>query len=87
MNVVKELYGFRNSIAHSGKLRAGGTAQNVSAYIFATNALFAYCREQRPRAGIADYSYPIPRKPYDQIVALKEGEMYGETSATVATLS
>jgi hypothetical protein len=81
---VKELYRFRNSIAHSGKPRPGMTARNVSAYIFATNALFAYCRQQRTLAGIPDYSYPTSRTPYDQLVALKDGEMYGETSVTVA---
>jgi hypothetical protein len=87
VNVIRELYDLRNSIAHSGKLRAGATAQNVSAYIFATNALFAYCREQRARAGISDYSYPVTAAPYGQIVAFKEGEMYGETRAVVTIIS
>jgi len=86
VTVVKELYNFRGSVAHSGKLRAGAAAKNVSAYVFATNALFAYCREQRARAGVADYSYPASRTPYDQIVVLKEGEMYGETSPAVGGL-
>ncbi len=84
--VVKELYRFRNSIAHSGKLQPRMTARNVSAYIFAANALFAYCRQQRTLAGIPDYSYPTSRTPYDQLVALKDGEMCFETSATVANL-
>jgi hypothetical protein len=86
VTAVKQLYNLRGSVAHSGKLRAGAAAKNVSAYVFATNALFAYCREQRTRAGVADYSYPASRKPYDQIVALIEGERYGETSPAVGSL-
>jgi len=85
VNVVKELYRLRNSVAHTGKLKPGAANQNVGAYVFATNALFAYCREQRAGTGIADYSYPTARRPYDQIVALKDGEMYGETSPAVAS--
>jgi hypothetical protein len=84
--VVKELYRFRGSVAHSGKLRAGTTAQNVSAYIFSTHALFAYCRAQRALAGIQDYTYPAASRQYDQIVALREGEMFGETAPIAAKI-
>ncbi len=87
VTVLKELYSFRGSVAHSGKLRAGATAKNVSAYIFAANALFEYCREQRAIARIPDYSYPSSRRPYDQLVSFKEGEIYSETSPADATLS
>lgn len=85
--VLKELYSFRGSVAHSGKLRAGATAKNASAYIFAANALFEYSREQRAVARIPDYSYPSSRRPYDQLVAFKDGEMSAESSSSAATLS
>jgi hypothetical protein len=81
---IKELYDLRNSVAHSGRLRPSVTPKNMSEYIFATNGLFAYCREQRAQAGVQDYSYPSPRKPYDQLVAFKDAEMYFQTSESTA---
>lgn len=86
VDVVGELYRLRGGFAHSGRVRTGAGIRNISAYIFAVNALFSYCREQRVRAGIANYSHPSPLGAYDQIVTLAQGEMHGETSTAVATL-
>jgi hypothetical protein len=48
VDVLCELYRFRNSVAHSGTLQATGhPTKHLSQYIYATNALFAYTRAQR----------------------------------------
>jgi hypothetical protein len=78
VKVVKELYLLRNGVAHGGKLIPGGALRDINEYVFATHALFAYCRDQRARTGIIDYTYPTPRRPYDQLLGLITGTFVAE---------
>ena len=85
-DLVRELYRFRNNVAHSGKLRptTGHTAIN---YLMAANMLFDYCREQRRAVGIPIYSYPGTRRPFEQIVLFKDGVVSGETNTVTGAVS
>jgi hypothetical protein len=85
-DLVTELYRFRGSVAHSGKLNST-TSRTVVDYLMATNVLFAYCREQRMKTGIPVYSYPGTHRPFDQIVLFIAGEVSAETSTASGTLS
>jgi hypothetical protein len=85
-DLVTELYKLRGSVAHSGKL-APITGHSPTNYLMATNVLLDYCREQRRNAGIPIYSYPGSRRPFEQIVAFKEGLMSGETNAASGILT
>lgn len=87
VDVVKELYELRGSVAHSGTLRAGVTHKSAAEYLFAANALFAYSREQRRGATLPIYSYPDARAPYNQIVIVREGQFSAVTSSTIARFS
>lgn len=81
-DLVSELYKFRNSAAHSGKLRAS-TGHTSIDYLMATNILFDYCREQRRNAGVPIYSYPGTRRPFEQIVLFRTGEISSETNTAI----
>jgi len=67
VRIVKSFYLLRNSIAHSGILPP--SVAPVSAQLFATNALFAYCREERARVGLSVYTLPSNEQPFGQLVA------------------
>ncbi|HEY5177966.1 MAG TPA: hypothetical protein VII95_20615 [Terriglobales bacterium] len=84
---VKELYRYRGSVAHSGRIRL---TKNIAVYIHATNALLHYCREQRRRADLNTYSFPAGNSPFHQIEAVSDGvisctseTVYGERLGTV----
>src|SRR6185437_1389542 len=61
---VCELYRFRNSVAHSGKLKSTNPMQHLSSYIYAVNALMGYSRAQRLKLSLPHYSYPATLSPY-----------------------
>jgi hypothetical protein len=84
-DLVKELYKFRGSVAHSGRL-GPTTGQNVTNYLMATNALFDYCREQKTKVGVPVYSYPATRRPFEQIVLFAAGEISSMTNTAIGTL-
>jgi len=67
VRMVKSLYMLRNSIAHSGILPP--SVAPVSAQLFATNALFAYCRQERVRLGLSVYTLPPNEQAFGQLVA------------------
>jgi len=67
VRMVKSLYMLRNSIAHSGILPP--SVAPVSAQLFATNALFAYCRQERVRLGLSVYTLPPNELAFGQLVA------------------
>jgi len=75
VDIVKELYDLRGSVAHSGRLRPGVSARDISAYLFAGNALFAYCRAQRKKSGLPAFSYPDGQDPYSQLYVFRDGVM------------
>ncbi|HEY2363449.1 MAG TPA: hypothetical protein VGK36_20175, partial [Candidatus Angelobacter sp.] len=86
-DVVKELYNLRGSVAHSGKLRPGIAARSAAEYILAGNALFAYCRDQRVKAGLSCYSYPAGQYPYHQVYVFRDGMMSYVSSPLVGTFT
>jgi hypothetical protein len=85
LDLVKELYRLRGSVAHSGSL-AGTTEHSATNYLMATNVLFDYCWEQRRSVGIPVYSYAGTRRPFQQIVLFKGGEISAETNTAVGTV-
>ena len=86
LDLLRELYKFRGGVAHSGRL-ASSTGESATNYLMAANVLFAYCREQRRRAGVSVYSYPGTRSPFQQIVLFREGEIFAETSTATSDLA
>jgi hypothetical protein len=82
--IVKELYKMRNGVAHSGKLHS---SRHIGDYVFSTNALFAYCRSQRQKAGVSVYSYPAGQVPYYQLVAFRTGVFSIQTTMTTGQFS
>jgi hypothetical protein len=87
LDIVKELYKLRNSVAHSGKIRTGFSAQDIAAYLYSTNVFFDYCYQQRIKAQLPVYSYPIDRSPYGQIVVFHKWEPTMESSSAATTIS
>jgi hypothetical protein len=87
IEIVKELYDLRGSVAHSGRLRPGIAARSGAEYLFAGNALFAYCRDQRKKSGLSFYSYPDGQNPYDQIYRFRDGTMSYISSPLVGTFT
>jgi hypothetical protein len=85
VDVVRELYDLRGSVAHSGKLRPGVAARHIGEYLFSVNALLQYSRAQRTRLGLPVYSFPASRRPYDQIVGFRDGIFSVETSTSTAS--
>ncbi len=79
---INELYDFRGSVAHSGRFRQGKQVKNTATYLFAANALFEYCREQRRSRSIATYAVPVTQPPSSQILAYIKGRMFGQTNFT-----
>jgi hypothetical protein len=79
VDAMREVYRFRGSVAHSGQLTPGTTTQHLSSYVYAANALFAYCRSQRETAGVAPYAYAAGRSAYHQMLAFHEALFFGET--------
>jgi hypothetical protein len=77
---VNELYNFRGAVAHSGRLRHGKQAQELVRYLFASNALFEYCREQRRVKSIPTYGVASMQVPASQVLAYTGGRMSGKTS-------
>ncbi|HWZ43207.1 MAG TPA: hypothetical protein VNW97_07005 [Candidatus Saccharimonadales bacterium] len=84
--VVKEMYRLRGSAVHSGSL-SGTKVLKLPDYLFATNALFAYSRAQRTKAGLPVYAYSSGRNPSEQIIAAHDGQFSSETSPAVTTLA
>jgi hypothetical protein len=76
---VRELYRYRNSVAHSGKISGSSPMQHLFKYISATSALLAFSRDQRIKFGMPHYSYPAARAPFGQILLYSDGIMTGET--------
>jgi hypothetical protein len=85
VDVVKELYDLRGSVAHSGKLRPGISARSAAEYVLVGNALFAYCRAQRIKAGLTHYSYPASQLPYNQVSVFRDGTISYVSSPLVGT--
>ena len=79
---MRELYRFRNSVAHSGKISGSAPMQHLFTYITAASALLAFSRSQRIKFGMPHYSYPAGRAPFGQILLYRDGIMTGETSTS-----
>jgi hypothetical protein len=87
INVAKELYNLRGSVAHSGKLRSGVSARHVIDYAFAANALFAYCRAQKIKTGLITYSYPPGQELHESIVMFRDGAFSCRSSPLVGAFT
>lgn len=85
-DTVKELYSFRGSVAHTGRVKSSSVQKHISSYVFATNVLFRYCREQRIAAGLPIYSYPTGEDPADQLVAFTDAVLDSVAGSAVTTL-
>jgi hypothetical protein len=83
-DIVKDLYKMRNGVAHSGKLHSN---RHIGEYVFSANALFAYCRAQREKAGVGVYSYPAGEFPYHQLIGFRTGIFTIQTSMTTGRFS
>lgn len=83
---VLKLYKMRGSVAHSGKVKTASTDE-VAGFAFATNALFAYCRNQRESIKLDTYAVTAGAEPSKQLVAfVTAGFVYeAETKGKLAT--
>lgn len=78
-----ELYRFRNSVAHSGKLKSTNPMQHLSSYIYAVNALLAYSRSQRLKFSLHHYSYPAGLEPFGRIWFYHDGVVAAESAPSI----
>jgi hypothetical protein len=78
---VQELYRLRNGVAHAGKLKSTKSSTYVGAYIFAANALLEYCRAQRFRVGLRNYSLPPGSNAFEQTLVCHSGFMTADSQA------
>src|ERR1035437_1435893 len=65
---VQGLYKLRNCVAHSGKLKSGTPSARAATYIFAASTMLEYCRLQRFRVGLENYSMPAGSSPLQQLI-------------------
>jgi hypothetical protein len=86
VSIVQKLYQLRNGVAHAGKLKPGATAHDVTSSLFAVNALLEYCRVQRARVGLSDYTMPNGTTSFGQTMMCHAGLITAESSPCEALL-
>jgi hypothetical protein len=85
---VQELYRLRNGVAHAGERKSKSSAlpTHVGIFIFAANALLEYCRSQRSRVGLRNYSMPAGSAAFEQIIVCHDGFLAPESKSLVCIL-
>lgn len=85
---VQELYQLRNGVAHAGERKSKSNAPptHVGIFIFAANTLLEYCRSQRFRVGLRDYSMPAGSAAFEQIIVCHDGFLAPESKSLVCIL-
>jgi hypothetical protein len=84
---VQELYQLRNAAAHSGTLRTSTSATDLMSFIFAANTMLEYCRVQRSRVGLRNYSMPDGYTPFHQILSCNNALIFTNTGPLKGQIS
>jgi len=84
---VLELYRLRNAAAHSGTLKSTTSTTDVMSLMFAANTLLEYCRVQRTRVGLKNYSMPDGNTPVQQILSCNSALIFTNTGVLKGQLS
>ncbi len=85
VQTAQKLYKLRNSVAHAGKLTVGASV-DVQSSILAANAAIEYCRQQRIKVGLSNYSFPPGTTPFDQTMMCHNAFLTAESSNCYADL-
>jgi hypothetical protein len=83
--MARELYQFRNGVAHGGK--AFDNWHEAVTGMFAAGSLLEYCRSERIRLGLPCFSMPSGSTPWGQVRSAHNGNIAIRSSALTGTFT
>ncbi len=86
VSTARELYKLRNGVAHQGSPKVSAGAGGIRSSIFAINTLIEYCRTQRAKVGLEEYTMPTGVTPFSQTLALHDACIAAESSPCGAAI-